>query len=237
MLPHGLEGQGPEHSSARLERFLLLCAQENIQVCNPSTPAQMFHLLRRELIRPYRKPLAIMTPKSTLRRKISFSTLEDLSERGFQLVIDEVDDLDPDEVTRIVICSGKVYYDLLEERRKQEQRDVALLRIEQLYPFPDDALRGVLERYRKARTLVWTQEEPRNQGAWFPIQHNLRKCMRHDQALEYAGRPASASPAVGDAQKHIEQQRRLVARALGLERSSPVAAPTPEPRPASVAAK
>ena len=197
----------------------------------------MFHLLRRELIRPYRKPLVIMTPKSTLRRKISFSTLEDLTERALQLVIDEVDDLDREEVKRVVMCSGKVYFDLLEERRKREQKDVALVRIEQLYPFPDDALRDVLGRYPKTRDLLWAQEEPRNQGAWFPIQHNLRKCMRHDQILSYAGRPASASPAVGDAQKHIQQQRWLVAQALSLESSTAVAMLTPEPRPASVAAK
>ena len=215
-LPHGYEGQGPEHSSARLERFLQLCAEHNIQVCVPSTPAQFFHMIRRQMLRHWRKPLVVMTPKSLLRHKLSTSVLDDLSSGRFQLVIDETEGLKASEVKRVVVCSGKVYYDLLEERRRQERRDVALVRIEQLYPFPEAELSALLKRrYKGAREVVWCQEEPKNQGAWYQSYHHLINCITREQKLSYAGRDALASPAVGYAKVHHEQQRRLVADALG----------------------
>ncbi|KAB7627263.1 2-oxoglutarate dehydrogenase E1 component [Alkalilimnicola sp. S0819] len=214
-LPHGYEGQGPEHSSARLERFLQLCAEHNIQVCVPSTPAQFFHMIRRQMLRPYRKPLIVMTPKSLLRHKLSTSSLDDLTQGYFHNVIDEVDDLKPAEVRRVVMCSGKVYFDLLEERRKRELTDLAIIRIEQLYPFPEKELATLLRRrYSKATEVVWCQEEPKNQGAWYSSQHHFKRAMRKEQELKYAGREASASPAVGYAKLHHEQQRKLVDDAL-----------------------
>lgn len=215
-LPHGWEGQGPEHTSARLERFLQLCAQENIQVCYPTTAAQMFHLLRREMVRPYRKPLVVMTPKSTLRRKISFSTLEDLTAGSFQNVIGEIDTMNPEEVERIVLCSGKVYFDLLEVRRERNVNNIAIIRIEQLYPFPAEALSAELKKYPKVREVCWTQEEPQNQGAWYSIQHAIRTCMFATQTLYYSGRVAMAAPAGGDYHKSIERQRNLIDHALTL---------------------
>ena len=215
-LPHGYEGQGPEHSSARLERFLQLCAEHNIQVCVPSTPAQFFHMIRRQMLRHWRKPLVVMTPKSLLRHKLSTSVLDDLSSGRFRLVIDETEGLKASEVKRVVVCSGKVYYDLLEERRRRERRDVALVRIEQLYPFPEAELSALLKRrYKGAREVVWCQEEPKNQGAWYQSYHHLINCITREQKLSYAGRDALASPAVGYAKVHHEQQRRLVADALG----------------------
>jgi 2-oxoglutarate dehydrogenase E1 component len=222
MLPHGWEGQGPEHSSARLERFMQLCAQENIQVCNPTTPAQMFHLLRRQMLRPYRKPLIIMTPKSTLRRKISFSSLADLAAGSFQNVIGEVDPLKADDVQRVVICSGKVYYDLLEERRERNIQRVAILRLEQLYPFPLDHLKRELVKYPRATEVVWAQEEPMNQGAWDSIDEPLRSCIqRTTQSLSYAGRAPMAAPAGGYYEKHLARQRRLINAALNLDWTEP----------------
>ncbi|MBU0678217.1 MAG: 2-oxoglutarate dehydrogenase E1 component, partial [Verrucomicrobia bacterium] len=216
MLPHGWEGQGPEHSSARLERFMQLCAQENIQVCHPTTPAQIFHMLRRQMIRQFRKPLIIMSPKSLLRRKISFTSLDDLCQGRFQVVIGEVDEMRNEDVERVVLCSGKVYYDLLEERRKTDNPRVALVRIEQLYPFPRVRLMEELERYANAKELVWAQEEPMNQGAWYSIQHHLRECMRQGQSLGYAGRLSSPSPSGGSYKLHLERQSRLVEAALNL---------------------
>lgn len=214
-LPHGYEGQGPEHSSARLERFLQLAAEQNIQVCIPSTPAQFFHMLRRQMLRPYRKPLIVMTPKSLLRHKLSTSTLDDLSNGAFQLVIDEIDDLGGKDMHRVVLCSGKVYFELLQERRKRELHGVAIIRIEQLYPFPEQELSTLLKRrYDKATEIVWCQEEPKNQGAWYPTQHHFLRSMSESQTLRYAGREASASPAVGYAKLHHEQQRKLVDDAL-----------------------
>ncbi|MCC5809800.1 MAG: 2-oxoglutarate dehydrogenase E1 component [Ectothiorhodospiraceae bacterium] len=215
-LPHGYEGQGPEHSSARLERFLQLCADHNIQVCIPSTPAQFFHMIRRQMVRNYRKPLVVMTPKSLLRHKLSTSSLDDLTEGRWQNVIDEVDDIKAKDVQRVVMCSGKVYYDLLAERRNREQSNVAIVRIEQLYPFPEEELTALLRRrYNKATAVVWCQEEPKNQGAWYSSQHHFRNCMKDGQELSYAGREASASPAVGYPKIHHEQQRQLVEEALG----------------------
>jgi 2-oxoglutarate dehydrogenase E1 component len=216
MLPHGYEGQGPEHSSARLERYLQLCAQNNIQVCVPSTPAQMFHMLRRQMLRPYRKPLIIMSPKSLLRHKASVSALTDLSSGGFKTVIGEVEPTDAGAVTRVLVCSGRVYFDLLAARQERKLTNIAILRIEQLYPFPIEQFTQELKHYAKAKELVWTQEEPQNQGAWYQSQHHLRACMSPEQELSYAGREASASPAVGYLAKHIEQQKALVNMALSL---------------------
>ncbi|GLX88501.1 2-oxoglutarate dehydrogenase subunit E1 [Pseudomonas fragi] len=213
LLPHGYEGQGPEHSSARLERYLQLCAEHNIQVCVPTTPAQIYHLLRRQVIRPLRKPLIVLTPKSLLRHKLAVSTLEDLAEGSFQTVIPEIDAQDPAKVDRIVLCSGKVYYDLLEKRRAEGREDIAIVRLEQLYPFPEDDLIEVLAPYKNLKHIVWCQEEPMNQGAWYCSQHHMRRIIGgHDKSLvlEYAGRDASAAPACGYASMHAEQQAKLL---------------------------
>ena len=214
MLPHGYEGQGPEHSSARLERYLQLCAEYNIQVCVPSTPAQMFHLLRRQMIRPLRKPLIIMSPKSMLRRKESVSSLEDLANGSFITVIPETQKIDPKKVRRIIACCGKIYYDLLAYRLEHEIVDVAIIRVEQLYPFPHDDFQSEIERYDNATDILWCQEEPGNQGAWHRIQHYLLRHKRPNQALGYALRPSSASPAVGYLAKHNLQQSELMAAAF-----------------------
>jgi 2-oxoglutarate dehydrogenase E1 component len=217
LLPHGFEGQGPEHSSARLERYLQLCAEHNIQVCTPTTPAQIFHLLRRQVIRPLRKPLVVMSPKSLLRHKQATSTLEDLTEGTFLPVIAETEQLDPKKVKRIVLCGGKVYYDLYNRRAELEKEDVAIVRIEQLYPFPEEALTEALAPYTNLETAVWCQEEPMNQGAWYSMQHHMRHVLhRHDSKLHLEGvaRPASAAPAVGYISVHAEQQEALVNEAL-----------------------
>jgi len=220
MLPHGYEGQGPEHSSARLERFLQLCAEHNMQVCQPTTPAQVFHLLRRQMIRLFRKPLVIMTPKSLLRNKEAVSTIDELSKGAFQTVIGETDAaIEARKVKRIVFCSGKVYYDLLAARRERSLEDAALIRIEQLYPFPHKALEAELRRYPNATQLVWCQDEPQNQGAWFYMEHHLTEALREGQKLSYAGRAPSASPAVGYYDKHYAQQKEIIAAALGEARS------------------
>jgi 2-oxoglutarate dehydrogenase E1 component len=215
MLPHGYEGQGPEHSSARLERYLQLCAEHNMQVCVPTTPAQIFHLLRRQMVRNFRKPLVILTPKSLLRKPEAVSPLKELAKGGFQTVISEVDELKTDEVTRIIACSGKVYYDLLAARRERKIENVAIIRVEQLYPFPHKQFGVEMKRYPNAREVVWCQEEPQNQGAWYQTQHYFGENMRADQRLSYAGRASSASPAVGYVAKHVEQQKKLVDTALG----------------------
>jgi 2-oxoglutarate dehydrogenase E1 component len=216
MLPHGYEGQGPEHSSARLERFLQLCGEHNIQVCQPTTPAQIFHLLRRQLIRMFRKPLVIMTPKSLLRNKEAVSPLQDLARGGFQTVISETSDaIDPKAVRKVVLCTGKVYYDLLVARRERDLADVAVLRIEQLYPFPHKTLEAELRKFPAATQIVWCQDEPQNQGAWFFVQHHIQDALKDGQRLAYAGRPASASPAVGYYDKHYAQQKELLTAALG----------------------
>jgi len=213
-LPHGYEGQGPEHSSARLERYLQLCAQHNIQVCYPSTPAQMFHMIRRQMIRPYRKPLIVMTPKSLLRHKLSTSSLEELHSGKFQNVIPEIDKLTNKNVKRVVFCTGKVYFDLLEQRRAQKIKNIAICRVEQLYPFPRDEVLQELKRYANATEVVWCQEEPKNQGAWYQIVHHLRACIAQQHTLFYAGRDPSASPAAGYLAVHKDQQTRLVNAAL-----------------------
>ncbi len=214
LLPHGYEGQGPEHSSARLERYLQLCAQANMQVCAPTTPSQMFHLLRRQAIRPYRRPLIVMTPKSLLRHKLSTSALGELENGSFQVTIGEIDAHNDEAIDRIVLCSGKVYFDLLEERRKRELNNVAIIRVEQLYPFPRDQINALLNRYENAHEVIWCQEEPRNQGPWYQIQHHLRASIRQDQGLVYAGRDPSPAPAAGYYAIHLECQRQLVDDAL-----------------------
>ncbi len=213
-LPHGYEGQGPEHSSARLERFLQLCALNNIQVCYPTTPAQMFHMLRRQMLRKTRKPLVVMTPKSMLRHKLSVSSLEDLSDGGFQMLIPDSTAKDPKKTKRVVICSGKVYYDLVEEAEKRKITDVALVRIEQLYPFPRPELAAELKRFGKAGEVLWCQEEPMNQGAWYQIRHHLDFCLNDGQKLSYAGRSRSAAPAAGHLNTHNAEQAKLLEDAL-----------------------
>jgi 2-oxoglutarate dehydrogenase E1 component len=213
-LPHGYEGQGPEHSSARLERFLQLCAENNMSVCVPSTPAQMFHMLRRQMLRRFRKPLIVMTPKSLLRHKLSVSSMDDLAQGPFRNVIDEIDDLAASGVRRVVFCSGKVYFDLLEARRAGEVRDVAIVRVEQLYPFPSDEYVAVLRRYPHAGEIVWCQEEPQNQGAWYQIRHRLQEPIGPQHELLYSGRAPAAAPATGIPQLHAVEQRSLVQAAL-----------------------
>lgn len=217
LLPHGYEGQGPEHSSARLERYLQLCAEQNMQVCVPSTPAQVYHMLRRQALRGMRRPLIVMSPKSLLRHPLAVSSLEELAEGRFEAVIGEADDLNPADVKRVVLCSGKVYYDLLEQRRKNNQTDVAIIRIEQLYPFPHEDIHAILAPFSHVKDFVWCQEEPLNQGAWYCCQHNFRDAVPAGAALRYAGRPASASPAVGYTSVHQQQQQELVNDALNVE--------------------
>jgi 2-oxoglutarate dehydrogenase E1 component len=217
LLPHGYEGQGPEHSSARLERFLQLCAENNVQVCVPSTPAQVFHMLRRQAIRPLRKPLIVMSPKSLLRKKEAVSTLEELANGQFQTVMPDVGGLDPENVKKVILCSGKVYYDLEAYRIEQGIEDRAILRVEQLYPFPEDDLVEALAPYVNMEEMVWCQEEPMNQGAWFQSQqHMLNAMWRHlpNKFLRYAGRPAAATPAAGYMALHVSQQQALIQDAL-----------------------
>ncbi|HLR78215.1 MAG TPA: 2-oxoglutarate dehydrogenase E1 component, partial [Burkholderiaceae bacterium] len=216
MLPHGYEGQGPEHSSARIERFLQLCADNNIQVIQPTNAAQIFHVLRRQMIRPFRKPLVLMTPKSLLRHKGATSPLSDLANGQFLTVIGETDDaIQAEKVKRVLVCSGRVYYDLVQTRAEQEREDIAILRIEQLYPFAHKAFQAELSRFVNAKEVIWVQDEPQNQGPWFYIQHHLYENMSEGQKLGYAGRAASASPAVGYLAKHVEQQRALLEQAFG----------------------
>lgn len=215
MLPHGYEGQGPEHSSARIERFLQLCADNNIQAVQPTNASQIFHVLRRQMIRPFRKPLVIFTPKSLLRNKDATSPLSDLATGTFLPVIGETNaDIDPSNVKRVLVCSGKVYYDLANARAERERSDVAIVRIEQLYPFAHKAFQAELQKYSNAKEIIWVQDEPQNQGPWFYIQHHLYENMVEGQRLGYAGRPASASPAVGYLAKHQEQQKALIEQAF-----------------------
>ncbi|MEI6302943.1 MAG: 2-oxoglutarate dehydrogenase E1 component [Betaproteobacteria bacterium] len=215
LLPHGYEGQGPEHSSARVERYLQLCAEHNMQVCMPSNAAQIFHLLRRQMLRPFRKPLIVFTPKSLLRKKEATSPLKDLAKGSFQTVLSEIDALEAKDVTRIIACSGKVYYDVLSARRERRHDNVAIIRVEQLYPFPHKQFAAEMKRYPNANEVVWCQEEPQNQGAWYQIRHYLQENMRDEQRLFYAGRPSSAAPAGGYLVKHNERQKALVDQAFG----------------------
>ena len=214
-LPHGYEGQGPEHSSARLERFLQLCAQHNMQVCVPTTPAQAFHMIRRQMLRPWRAPLIVMTPKSLLRHKDAVNSLEDITDGEFQPVLGDTV-VEPDKVTRLIMCSGKVYYDLAAKRKADDLEETAIVRIEQLYPFPEHLLRSEIERYPNLERAIWCQEEPKNQGSWFQSQHHMRAVLDKGIHLDYAGRAASASPAVGYAAIHAKQQKQLVEDAFTL---------------------
>jgi len=215
MLPHGYEGQGPEHSSARLERFMQLAADTNMQIVQPTTASQIFHVLRRQMVRDLRKPLIIFTPKSLLRNKDATSPVSEFTKGGFQTVIPENKALKADKVKRVLVCSGKVYYDLVKKREELGSDDVAILRVEQLYPFPHKAFAAELKKYPNATELVWTQDEPQNQGAWFFVQHYIHENMLPGQKLGYSGRAASASPAVGYSHLHQEQQKSLVEGAFG----------------------
>lgn len=222
LLPHGFEGQGPEHSSARLERFLQLCAENNMQVCTPTTPAQIFHLLRRQAVRPLRKPLIVMTPKSLLRHKLATSKLDELVNGRFYTILKEVDDIAPEAVTRIVLCCGKVYYDLLEKRRELNLKHIAIIRVEQLYPFPEEKMVRILRPYINATSIVWCQEEPMNQGCWYSSRHhfqNVASKLNPNLSVKYAGRPSSAAPACGSPYLHAKQQAALVAQALQTEQA------------------
>ena len=219
LLPHGYEGQGPEHSSARLERFLQLCAEHNIQVCLPTTSAQVFHMLRRQVLCPLRKPLIVMSPKSLLRHKETTATLEELANGTFQVVIGETDAaVKAETVERVILCSGKVYYDLRAERAKREIDNVAIIRLEQLYPFPESDLRANMELYKNVRDVVWCQEEPMNQGAWYSSQHHMRNVIQtlySGISLRYAGRDASAAAAAGYPELHMQQLNAFLEQALG----------------------
>jgi len=218
LLPHGYEGQGPEHSSARVERFMQLCAEHNIQVCAPTTPAQVYHMLRRQAIRPLRKPLIVMSPKSLLRHKEAVSTLEELAHGHFHNILDETDDLDKSAVQRIVFCSGKVFYDLRAARRERGLDNIAILRLEQLYPFPETEMLDTLASYPNIIDTVWCQEEPMNQGSWYASQHHIRRVIhRHkvDVYLRYVGRDGSAAPAAGYMALHVAQQEKFIDEALG----------------------
>jgi 2-oxoglutarate dehydrogenase E1 component len=221
LLPHGYEGAGPEHSSARLERFLQLCAEDNIQVCNLTTPANYFHALRRQIHRKFRKPLIIMTPKSLLRHKLAVSTLGDMGPgSSFHRVLsDDTPPKDPKKVKRVILCSGKVYYDLFEERAQRGLSDSVIVRIEQLYPFPTDALVRELKTYAHAERVIWCQEEPKNMGAWFFVEPEIERVLaeagfKKAKRASYAGRAAAASPATGLYAKHVQQQKQLVEEAL-----------------------
>lgn len=215
MLPHGYEGQGPEHSSARVERFMQLAADANMQIVQPTTASQIFHVLRRQMVRDLRKPLVIFTPKSLLRNKDATSPISEFTKGSFQTVIPETKDIKADKVKRVIACSGKVYYDLVKQREAKGADDVAIIRVEQLYPFPHKAFAAEIKKYAKATEIVWCQDEPQNQGAWFFIQHNIHENMLDGQKLGYAGRAASASPAVGYSHLHQDQQKALLDAAFG----------------------
>jgi 2-oxoglutarate dehydrogenase E1 component len=213
-LPHGQEGQGPEHASARLERYMQLCAQDNLQVCQPTLPAQLYHLLRRQMSAAHRRPLIVMTPKSLLRHPEATSSLQDLADGQFQEVLPDNGGAADAGISRVIVCSGKVYFDLVEYRRAHGLEDVAILRLEQLYPFPAQALAAQLARYKKLRQLVWCQEEPRNQGAWKVIAEDLCAVLPAKAQLADSCRDACASTAPGHMSLHVEQQARLVANAF-----------------------
>ena len=216
LLPHGYEGQGPEHSSARIERFLQLCASENIQVCVPSSPKQIFHLLRRQAIRKMRTPLIVISPKSLLRNPQAVSTLDDLSDGSFECVID--DELhNKNDVKKIIMCSGKVFYELIEKRNNEKRHDISIIRIEQLYPFPYDDLEEILLRYQNVHEYIWCQEEPLNQGAWFSHRHRIQRVLDrlgNNNEVKLVSRPPAAAPAVGLMKLHLKQQKTLINEAI-----------------------
>ncbi|MGV6827651.1 MAG: 2-oxoglutarate dehydrogenase E1 component, partial [bacterium] len=213
-LPHGYEGQGPEHSSARLERYMQLCAEQNVQICVPTTPAQIFHLLRRQMLRRYLRPLIVFTPKSLLRHKLATSSLDSLITGRFQTVIPEVDSQDKSEVTQVIMCTGKIYYELLEARRARALDHVAIIRLEQLYPFPRNDFEEVIAEYHETQTFVWCQEEPQNQGAWDQIKHRFSRMHHQGKAIYYVGRRAAAAPSTGFSQVHQQEQNQIVDDAL-----------------------
>ena len=216
LLPHGYEGQGPEHSSARIERFLQLCATENIQVCVPSSPKQIFHLLRRQVIRKMRTPLIVISPKSLLRNPKAVSSTKELTNGTFECVID--DEIKKNEnVKKVIMCSGKVYYDLVNKRDKEKLDDIAIIRIEQLYPFPYDDLEEILTKYQNVEEYIWCQEEPQNQGAWFSHRHRIQRVLdRLDKGMDVdlISREAAAAPAVGMMKLHLKQQEDLINEAI-----------------------
>jgi 2-oxoglutarate dehydrogenase complex dehydrogenase (E1) component-like enzyme len=214
LLPHGYEGQGPEHSSARLERYLQLCAENNLQVCYPTTPAQYFHLLRRQVKPGMERPLIVMTPKSLLRLPAAASTVAELTTGGFRPLIDDARVEDPSLIQKVVLCSGKVYYDLMDAREKAGEKRVAVVRLEQFYPFPLVGLRETLARYSNAKELAWVQEEPRNMGGWTFVQPRLEDLLSANQRPKYIGRTASASPATGSYSIHQKEQAQILAEAL-----------------------
>jgi 2-oxoglutarate dehydrogenase complex dehydrogenase (E1) component-like enzyme len=214
LLPHGYEGNGPEHSSGRLERFLQLAAQENIRIANTTTAAQFFHLLRRQALDPAARPLVVMTPKGLLRLRQAASSLEDPSEGAFRPVLDDPD-APHERVRRLVLCSGKIYYDIVGHEARAEAEDVAVARLEQLYPFPVEAARELLRSYPALEEVVWAQEEPQNMGAWRAIRHRLEESLPEGTPLHYAGRPWRASPSEGYPTAHLREQDRIVREALG----------------------
>ena len=218
LLPHGLEGQGPEHSSARLERFLQLCASHNMQVCVPSTASQIFHLLRRQVLRKFRSPLIIMSPKSLLRNPLAASPLFKFTEGKFRNVYEEqYDNIKPEKVDRVIMCSGKVFYELLTRRQDDQINNVAILRLEQLYPFPHDALKTELAKYPKVKDIIWTQEEPINQGAWYASRHHFTQSIIKGQTLHVIARDLYAAPAEGSIRLHNINQSEIIEKALGLQ--------------------
>ncbi|MBA4185979.1 MAG: hypothetical protein H0X49_18530, partial [Acidobacteria bacterium] len=227
LLPHGYEGQGPEHSSARLERYLQLCAENNLQVCYPTTPAQFFHLLRRQANQKIVRPLIVMTPKSLLRLPAASSRIEELTSGGFQPVIDDVSIVNRAEIKRIVLCSGKVFYDLQTARETAHDLKVAIIRLEQFYPFPAERLREIFASYENATQVFWTQEEPQNMGGWFFVEPRLRE-IKTELSLRYVGRVASASPATGSYAIHNLEQEKIVNDALIKETDEISAASTAE---------
>jgi 2-oxoglutarate dehydrogenase E1 component len=228
LLPHGFEGQGPEHSSARLERYLQLCADDNLQVANCTTPANYFHILRRQMRRDFRKPLVLMTPKSLLRHKLAVSDLADFTgESHFRRIMSDLNPPSEGETRRLVLCSGKLAYELMEARDAAGDRTTEIVRIEQLYPFPSEPLVKRLKAMPKLEAAVWAQEEPRNNGAWFFVEALIEQCLTEaghgGMRPQFAGRDASASPATGLAKRHASEQAALIAAALG--HSSPADAP------------
>ena len=216
LLPHGYEGMGPEHSSARLERYLQLCAKNNMQVCYPTTPAQIFHVLRRQMHRTFRKPLIVMTPKSLLRHKRCVSDIGAFVQGCYLNVIDDDAVEDPAQVRRVFLCTGKIYYDLLAGREEKGLKGVALVRVEQLYPLPEPELREIVARYAQAEEFLWVQEEALNMGAWYFIQPLVDEILPNSRQLRYVGRDEAASPAVGDHQAHVTEQQEIVQEALDL---------------------
>lgn len=216
LLPHGYEGQGPEHSSARLERFLQLCSQDNIQVCVPTTPAQFFHMMRRQIMRNVRKPLVVMSPKSLLRHPQASSSLDELAHGRFSTILDDIDPkLKSKKVKRILLCTGKVYYDLIAEREKIGNYETAIVRVEMLYPYPEKEIDKILHKYHDGQKVCWVQDEPRNQGAWLYMEVRLLRQLGDSKTLFYIGREASASSATGYFKVHKEEQSCIVTEALG----------------------